>query len=157
MKKEENSIRLGFNWIKRKICNEIGYQIVIIIDNIAEILYSELLYKLSKIGLEYLEISKDIEYQKLFKLENGIAIYVKKHNDFDTDFSNEFNKGFTVLETYNKICELYSFNIAENSYFKLLEFKEIISKNIDWESAKIAMPELEDFDILLCELSKKVH
>lgn len=158
MEKIKNN-SVNFRWIVRDTNGIVGYIFVICIDT-TETDDFYLLYKSLQLeGLECLDISKDKEYQALFKTEKGVAIYIKSHSEFDSDFSVGFDPGLTSLNAFRKIKHCIEdickkrFILDGNALEQLKEFKLLYSKQgIDWETIKLLMPELIDFDILFEEV-----
>lgn len=150
--------KLSFGWIERNLNGMPGYVLVI---TISPKLPEDQAKTMNDFGLEYLDIEKDPEYQAMLKMEKGFAIYVKKHLHTDLDYSQGFFTGFTVYETYNLVSSILEGLDPDNNFLakdainQLQAFKKMLTMGgIDWESIKIAMPELSDFDKLLSELEE---
>ena len=148
---------VGFGWIKRSVGTNEGYILIITVTNIPQKDYKNLLDSLSDSGLECLEISKDPEYQAALKCSNGIAVYVKTHDENDEDHSKGFHKGQTAYNSYKivldctrKVCN--NMKLKDDALEKLGQFKELLTnKGFDWEIVILAMPELRDLDSILID------
>jgi len=152
---------ISFGWIERSVSNEmLGYVFVITIsfkNTEEQTIIGNLL---GRKGLEYILIENDPEYKSLLNMEKGLALYVKKHAKTDSDYSQGFFFGYTVYESYQILTEelenIYQSKIlfAKDAIEKLIKFKEMLTKEVDWETIKVAMLELSDFDKMLSEIQK---
>ena len=156
---------ISFGYLERSVSNGMmGYIFIITLSfqtKEDQIIISN---KLGQIGLEYFIIENDPEYQNLLNMEKGLGLYVKKHEESDFDHSKDFFLGYTVYETYKLLLDALEkyyespIFLKEDAVEKVMELKEKLTKEIDWETVIIAMPELSDFDEMLnalLEIRKK--
>ena len=153
---------ISFGWLERKVSQDIKGHIFVMTIFVKKKEEQAIVANiLGNKGLECIFIENDSEYQSMLDMKEGLAIYVKKHEESDSDYSQGFSFGYTVYETFQILREeLRNYykspiNFKEDAVLKLIRFKEMLTKEIDWETLKVAMLELSDFDKLLSEIQKK--